>query len=135
MNKQVVVQVSPDVKSRNGNLFYWSSYWHCWSRVLSVQGRLEIGTVEVDLTAINPTHAHAWERVRRINIRAHGTARGRGDQLVSALPGIWVDKMHEMLGDAALVERLLHEDFLPSIDWYKYRKVCNGGAALADILK
>lgn len=119
------------VKSRNGDMFIYGSYWGMYSRVLSMNH--PEGVIEVDLTAVNPLSDLGWPKVARINIRAHRTSRSPRDMLSYALPDYTVERMHERFG-VDLTERLLHEDFLPQIDWAKYRKVCNGGAALADIL-
>lgn len=117
------------VESRNGDMFFYSSYWHTWSRVLAPEGKLDVGIVEVDLTGGN------WERVRQINIRAHRTARKHGDLLVRELPADALELMKKHMPGQAILDVLLHENLLPQIDWYKYRKVCNGGATFANILK
>jgi hypothetical protein len=122
------------VKSRNGDMFIFSSYWGTWSRVLRA-GNASIPTVEVDLTAINPNSDLAWPKVRAINIREHRTARSAKDELSLALPDYAFDLMKSRMPDQQLLDRLLHEDLLPLIDWQKYQLACNGGAALADILK
>jgi len=59
-----------------------------------------------------------------------------GDIVTDVLPEHRIDLMQQMLGDyPVLIERLLHDDLIPLIEWDKYNKVSNGGAALADILK
>jgi hypothetical protein len=115
------------VVSRNGDMFFYSSYWRTWSRVLAPEGALDVGIVEVDLTG-------NWERVRTINIRAHRTARKSGDLLVRELPSEALEAMKKHMPGQAILDVLLHEDLLPQIDWYKYRKVCNGGAAFGNII-
>lgn len=124
------------VKSRNGDMFCYSSYWGVYSRMLSGGNYLEgIGFVEVDLTAINPRSDLNWPRVARINIRAHATPRSPKDEISYALPSHVFEMMSARLPDPALLAVLIHRDLLPLIDFEKYRKVSNGGAALADILK
>lgn len=117
-----------------GTKFVYSEYWRTWSRVLSPMDALEVGQVELDLTAINSTVTTFWPRIERINIRAHCTRPEAGDLVVDKLPVEVYQLMHKNL-DAELIQRLLHEDFLSRIDWYKYRKATNGGAAFASILK
>lgn len=124
------------IRSRNGDMFFYSAYWQCWSRVLAPEGAHELGIIEVDLTPVNSFQDSAWERVKCISVRAHRTARRSGDLLVSELPASVVELMKKRLPPtSALLDKLIHDDLMPQIDWYKYRKVCNGGAALGDILK
>ena len=126
------------IKSRNTNGFRYCAYWGNWSRVLyyecrgtqDLKQRYNIPScvaVEVDLTAITPTVPYDWERVKRINIRAHGTTYGPRDDVTTWLPDGALGWMTEYL-EAPLIERLLHEDFLPQIDWVKQRQITNGGA-------
>lgn len=121
------------VKSQNGDMFHYSAYWGSWSRVLRPQFGTN-STVEVDLTAINPSSDYGWPRVLSCNIRAHRTARATNDILCLSLPAHTVQLMRSRT-DEQTFNRLMHEDLLPLIDWDKYRKVDNGGAALANILK
>lgn len=117
------------MRSKNNNVFRYCSYWGHWSRVLhEATVRDGANYVEVDITAINGRTEHDWAHTRRINIRSHGTSRHKNDLFVGTLPEEVVDHMREWM-DEALIERLLHEDFLPQIDWDKYRKHCNGGAS------
>lgn len=132
-------------KSRTTNGFVYSSYWGTWSRVMYYECRgtqdLKLNydipscvAVEVNLTAVNPTVGLDWERVKAITIRAHGTPYGPKDEVTSYLPDYVLERMREWL-DEALIERLLHEDFLPHIDWVKHRQHCNGGAPFDLIVK
>ena len=129
------------MKSLNGDLFVYSSYWHTWSRMLApnntvVHRDVRLGMIEVDLTAVNPNSSLQWPRVARVNIRVHRTSRDAGDILTDDLPERIIELMRSKIGEyPVLIERLLHDDLLPLIDWDKYQKVSNGGAALADILK
>lgn len=122
------------VKSRNGDAFIYSSYWSTWSRVIATKHQ-NISVVEVDLTAVNPHNDSGWPRVQRINIRSHCTTRDKSDVLCYTLPAHVFDLMKSRIPDTLLLDRLLHEDLYPLIDWDKYNKICNGGAALADVLK
>ena len=122
------------VQSQNGDMFHYSSYWGTWSRILRVSSSGGDETVEVDLTAVNPHSDLQWPRVLACNIRAHRTARDTNDLICKSLPRHAVDLMHSRM-DLETFEQLMHHDLLPLIDWDKYNKVCNGGAALAKILK
>jgi hypothetical protein len=118
------------------NLFVFSAYWRTWSRVLrfSQHGECNQTQVEVDLTATNPTTALHWPRVQAINIREHHTARNARDLYTADLPLQVVELMRTWMPEE-VVQRLLHEDFLPQIDWDKYQKHNNGGCRLHMCLK
>ncbi len=134
------------VRSRNNNVFHYSSYWGSWSRILwhesdrKLQERLGFdarvaGTVEIDLTAINPHCNLNWrDQVQYGNIRAHGTAFRDADKIVGTLPGYVVDMMNEWLTPDT-VDKLLHADYLPYIDFEKGRKAANGGFKINDGLR
>ena len=124
------------VRSKNNNMFVYSSYWGCWSRILQEATPHNDGNfIEVNLTAINPTYEHSWkEQIEPIRIRRHGTSRDRNDKFVGTLPQEAYDMMCRHLPQE-LIERLMHEDFLPNIDWEKYRKHSNGGAPFELIKK
>lgn len=107
--------------------FVYSSYWHTWSRVLQT---FKVGAIEINLTENMPSE---WKRVKRENIRKHSTARDRSDKFANELPADVIAEMKQQLGDE-LTERLLTFDYLPNIDWDKYNKQCNGGAAF-DLIK
>lgn len=107
-------------------MYRYSSYWGTWSRVLSID-HPEGPYVEVDLTPVGDQ----WVRVRHINIRAHRTPLQSNDKLVTELPAEVRDLMEFELG-TELRDRLLTEDFLPKIDWVKYKKKVNGGVFLAE---
>jgi hypothetical protein len=121
--------------------YHYCSYWRTWSRILRepafVGGVLPRGVgpfVEVNLTPIHSfEHDHGgWEfEVKCIRVRSHGTARSHGDKDVDCLPEEVQIKMRESM-PFALYAFLTEADILPMIDWEKYNKVCNGGAALAD---
>jgi hypothetical protein len=131
--------------------FNWSSYWGTWSRVLHSPGKkhdnCELPSsfqdyfIEIDLTPVNgwpreeddaKYSVHQLDQVRHINIRCHGTSRGKKDKTWGDLPEMVREAMLDNLG-YVLTQRLLIEDFLPQIDFSIYHKHCNGGAKLADI--
>jgi len=113
--------------------FHYSSYWGKWSRVLQ-ELTADQQQVEVDLNPINSQWDFPWETTKKINIRSHRTAPGRNDKRTDKLPSDVLELMEEKLGEQ-LVNRLLNEDFLPYVDWDKYREICNGGACFDDIKK
>lgn len=120
--------------------FHYSAYWGTYSRVLSNDHKLpefpnHMGSiVEVNLTPVNPYHQEGWDRNKNIIIRRHGTSPDKKDQFYAVLPPeIW--KLLDTKFGKELRHRLVTEDFLSQIDWDKHRKVCNGGAALADCRK
>lgn len=115
-------------------MYYYSSYWGTWSRVLS-NNHPKGPFVEVNLTPIPCCHSSGWENdVAPIRIRFHGTAREEGDKVTDRLPESIYAQMVEKLG-AELVNRLLEEDFLSQIDMGLYNKYNNGGANFEDIRK
>lgn len=123
MNNQV-----HGVRSNNNNVFVRSSYWGAWSRILSEGTPHNNGrTVEVNITAINGRTDFDWASTLKINIREHCTMRSKDDLFVGTLPEHVIAHMREWM-DQPLMDRLLHEDFLPQIDWALYRKHNNGGA-------
>lgn len=114
-------------------MFFYSSYWMMWSRILSTN--IKGGPyVEVDLTPIGLGRANPkeWEKVSRIWIRKHGTARTPGDKFVCELPTDIEDLMCKNISPE-IVTKLLTEDILLQIDWIKYNHVYNGGAPLDKI--
>lgn len=123
------------VRSRNGDMFKYSAYWQSWSRILSPLNKTPfIGQVEVDLTEINHLSGHYWwSTVSQINIRAHRTCLAQADILTPTLPAEVFEAMKVRIPDTQLLDRLMHEDLMPLIDWDKYQKVCNGGAPLETI--
>lgn len=121
------------MKSQNGDLFIYNAYWRTWSRVLRPMSDKH-DQVEVDLTTPNGDIESEWEAVRSIHIRKHCTSPRHGDKLEEELPDGVVKHLRRNVDEATL-RRLLHEDFLPQIDWDKYRKVDNGGASLSQISK
>lgn len=108
------------------NLFVYSAYWGTWSRVLRFMNKGNTGQVEVNLTATNLDFSRDWDKVASLNIRLHGTSRDAKDLYVKELPANALGWMRNWL-DAPVIERLLHEDFLPKIDWELYNKNTNGG--------
>jgi hypothetical protein len=130
----VVEEYKQGVQSLNGDMFRYSSYWGTWSRVLRRSSGGGDETVEVDLTAVNPHSDLQWPRVLSCNIRAHRTALASNDIVCRSLPKHAVDLMHSRM-DLETFDKLMHHDLLPLIDWEKYHKACNGGAALNNILK
>lgn len=115
------------------NLFVFSNYWGTWSRVLQFMqgGSILRAQIEVDLTPVN---ADGWKDIEEIHIRSHITARDDRDVYTADLPDHVLEAMRLRL-QAPVIERLLHEDFLPQIDWVKHRAVSNGGASLFRCLK
>jgi hypothetical protein len=125
--------LNPEVRS--ANLFVFSGYWRTWSRVLREgNSREQINTVEVDLTPVNGFSESDWIETRLINVREHSTMRKPGDLIVEVLPEAVLETMRKWI-DEGVIERLLNEDFLPNIDWEKYRHFSNGGAPFHVIAK
>lgn len=119
------------------NLFVYCAYWGTYSRVLqfmNTRGSMFNLQVEVDLTAVNITNAYGWEKIANINIRRHGTDRSARDIYMAELPSDALWHMKKWLSDE-VIHRLLHEDFLPQIDWDLYNRNNNGGCALAKCTK
>lgn len=120
---------SRGVKSNTpNNVFVYSSYWRTWSRVLKPRTR-DSFQVEVNLTPANPTVPASWSQVRDIVFREHCTARDANDRYLERLPDSVIADMRLHV-DEATIERLLHEDFLPQIDWVLYSQHDNGGCPL-----
>jgi hypothetical protein len=91
---------------------------------------ISMDQIEVDLTPVNIRSPNAdWLRIEDITIRRHHTARGLHDKYMQELPDHVLANMREQLSEVT-IQRLLHEDFLPQIDWSLYSKHCNGGCAL-----
>ena len=134
------------VRSANNNVFRYCAYWGSWSRVLWHESdqklKAAIGFevrassfVELNLTAINPHDKSHWEsHVQHGTIRTHGTTPGHSDKFVGSLPGHVVYTMRKWLTDDA-VDKLIHADYLPFIDFEKGRKASNGGFKFADATK
>lgn len=126
--------------SQKKNLVYpnelvliYSGYWRHWSRVLYMEADSHL-CVEVNLTPPNPTVEWEWkDRIKPVILRQHRTGR---DQWKDKLFRFVVDKspvyqrlyaeISKHVG-APIAGRLMHEDFLPQIDWPEYQKHCNGG--------
>jgi hypothetical protein len=131
-------------RSKNNNVFVYSSYWGMWSRVLFHRSDTKLARkygletqnwIELDLTAINPTSIPGWrDGVQHTNIRCHSTTRDAKDKIVGTLPGHVVKRMREYLTEDA-TQKLLHADYLPYIDFEKGRKANNGGFHFADATK
>jgi hypothetical protein len=122
--------------------YHYSSYWRNWSRMLREPGdgiELPRGAgpfVEVNLTPIPNTYSNrsTYEyEVNRIVIRSHSTIRNERDWDMDCLPeDIQIEMRKNM--PFVLYSFLTEEDILPMIDWEKYSKVCNAGAALFDCI-
>ena len=108
------------------NSFHYCAYWHSWSRILRQDG---MNISEINLIS----HTRTVEECRNVWVRQHCTAPSRGDLFSAELPDNIRGMMVDRYGEADTV-RLLTEDFYSKIDWEKYRKTCNGGAALEKIL-
>lgn len=131
------------------NLFVYNFYWGTWSRILRHQSKWST-QVEVNLAGNRSIHG-SWERVSRVWIREHRTARDERDLVAADLPWEVIWAMEENLRDALIARKvcmldtevhvqqlmstLLHEDLLGRIDWDKYKKLDNGGACFYDIQK
>lgn len=134
------------VRSQNNNVFKYCSYWGSWSRVLWHESdqklRSSIGFdarassfIELDLTAVNSDSKLHWEsHTQHANIRTHCTAIGPNDKFTMTLPGRAVYRMREWLTEDA-VQKLIHADYLPYIDFEKGRKASNGGFKFVDAQK
>lgn len=119
------------VRSQNGNMFVFSGYWRRWARVLHESTPRDLpncphSTVEVDLEVVMNIPS-MWDRVNAINIRNHCTTRTQGDVFSGSIPGKVHEHMRAYMTETT-VNRLLHEDFLPNINWDIYRQHSNGGA-------
>lgn len=137
-------------RSRNGNIFIFSDYWHSWSRILfhDAGGRgmqqmrqrynipSHIQTVEIDITPNNfsPKTNIGWDRVERVNIRAHSSEIGRHSLLRGSLPDDVLETLNTRLQHKA-INTLLHVDLLKYIDWDKYALYSDGGATIGLIVK
>lgn len=134
------------IRSKNNNMFVYSSYWQTWSRILfhdhggkGMQKMREkyqipnhIKTIEVDLTGINGDN---WfKKVAKVNIRCLGDMDYEGKHLHGALSEFVVENM-EALMDQSIIDTLLHADLLEYIDFDKYRTWNNGGAIIAHCFK
>lgn len=135
-------------RSRNNNIFHFSSYFRSWSRILFHDhgGRgmeamrrqydipKHIKTIEVDLI---PSSSHEIERFSQINIRCHCTSlAGHPDKYQGSLDDKLVEIMLDNFSPKA-VNTMLHANLLPLIDFdeYDYKIRANGGAPLSKILK
>jgi hypothetical protein len=132
-------------RSRNGNIFIFSDYWHNWSRILfhDAGGRgmermrerynipNHIKTVEVDVTPNNfsPRTTTGWDRVEGVNIRAHSSEIGQHSELRGSLPVEVIETLNARLRHK-VIDALLHVDLLRYIDWQKYDQYSNGGVPL-----
>src|ERR1700682_653370 len=106
------------MKSKNGNLFVYSSYWGTWSRILAPYDKVFhnghcVGQVEVDVTPINITHDYSWIRHNRVIVRAHGTIRDRDDKIVEELPKEAYQDILSRVPDLEVQNLILHADLLP----------------------
>jgi hypothetical protein len=121
--------------------YHYCSYWRCWSRMLSEPGdgiELPRGAgpfVEVNLTPIPNTYSNrsTYEHeVNRIVIRSQRDQPQSRRQGRGLSPRGLVQIAMRGTCRSRLYSFIMEEDILPMIDWEKYNKVCNGGAALAD---
>ena len=125
MKFKITVENGTESKLYPRALFVYSSYWHSWSRVLRFYQNG--GTqVEVDMfPLIND---------KQVNIRKHRTVRSVNDFYSRYMPNNVIEQMVDRYGQE-LTDRLLHEDFLPQINWDLYEQHCNGGAEFDRIKK
>lgn len=129
------------MRSRNNNMFHYTSYWGHWSRILfhDAGGRgmekmrekygipQSIKTIEVDIVS-------EVDRMQCVNIRTHCTEFAKHDRLVGTLPEDIVCCINHLL-TPAMVNAVVHADLLKYIDWDKYQEHCNGGAAFKFITR
>lgn len=126
------------ITSRNRNQFCYCSFWGTWSRVLrplvfETRESPCVMQVEVDLTPINIRAPEAWDKVKAINIRQHNNFPDGRDLLVWDLPDKVLQLM-KMYLDNDVINRLINENFLPSIDWAKYN-ACNNTEAPFELIR
>lgn len=125
------------VRSKNNNIFVYSSYWQTWSRILqegTVHNNFEC--IEVNVTPVNPSRPESWERqILSVKVRKHCTARSSRDKFVGTLPESVVADLNKYI-PREIQEFLLHDDLLPQIDWDKYREHSRlGGGADFDLIR
>lgn len=148
---QSLLDLAYSTVSNNGNVFHYSSYWRTWSRVLFhmpldtrqdhphhvLKRDLGIDStwIEIDLTAINPSVRTQWEsHVQHGNIRAHHTDLRADDLITGTLPGSVVHEMQQWL-KPDVVQKLIHADYLPHLDFKRLRQNSNGGAAFKNCFR
>lgn len=118
-------------RSKNNNVFRFSSYFHRWSRVLfhdaGGRGMLRmrqlynipqgVDTIEIDL---EPHLENGWstEKIDQVVFRRHCTSLDGSDKFVGTLPKEVVERMYQNLPKET-VELLLHADYLPGMDLRK----------------
>jgi hypothetical protein len=114
-------------------MFHLSAYWNRWSRVLTDK---HPGGPFVEVNIVPPRHCYeeGWDKVKKVWIRVHGTARRDRDISRTFLLRDVRELMVKALG-RELTTFLLEADILSMIDFAKYEKNQNGGCALADCLK
>ena len=108
------------------NILY-NHHWRSWNRVLEAKDGV---FVEINLTHVNGN----WESVKNEVIRQHRTMRSFKDILQEFLPHTMRKILEDKVG-VELANRLLTYDYLPEIDWAKYREIANGGASFNQIRK
>jgi hypothetical protein len=113
-----------DRKPKIDEMFYFQGKYCNWWRVLPHESK----HLAVELTPIN---GFEWDEIARIRIREFPDFMGGLN--VAELPPDVRRQMARHLG-AELVDRLLSEDFLSSVDWGLFRGR-NEGAFLADIVR
>lgn len=103
-------------------MYQYTAYWRTWSRVLldDFNGQF----IELNLTHVNGD----WGGVKNETIRVHSTPRAKDDKVQRELPLAIKQAMIASLG-SALCLRLLTFDYLPNIDWTRYKQANNGGAS------
>lgn len=120
----------------------YCAYWGTWNRVL----HMDLGgsqMVEFSLTPINPTKRDSWvDQVQPIRIRCHRTAMHPTDRLYRSVVKnkhsiVFQEVRKAMLKElpVELVNRMLNEDILGQIDWFKYleaKVTSNGGGIPLD---
>lgn len=105
----------------------YSHHWRTWSRVLEAKNG---EFVELNLTHVNG----GWDSVLNEVIRHHRTLRGKKDIEQEFLPMFMRQVLVDKVGED-FANRLLTYDYLPEIDWDKYREISNGGAPFNQIRK
>lgn len=134
-------------RSRNNNMFRFSSYFLSWSRILfhdaggygmeQMRKRYDIPksikSIEIEITTVGGS-ASSWQGVAKGNIHCHSSDFNPRDLFRGGLDQAVLTQMQLHLPERT-IEVLLHADLLCYLDFDKYDKYNNGGAAIKDIVK
>lgn len=112
--------------SSNGDIFYYSAHWDCWSRLLLRCGREQgyYKEIAIGLTTPNKTKkSSALHLVRSESIRIYkNISRHVDDIYTHVLPHHIYQQMTDQMGIAA-ANRLIDFDYLSSVDLDKLLRV------------